>query len=198
MQSQRVHFWHRTNRGILFRWFFLGVAIFGITLDTAVYFHPPLSSFLSCLPLIIGGSIFFWDLFQRIFVRSCSFFLGLFVAYIVLLLHLFGSPIIDDYTHRIPFDPVSWKDESLIGLDDSSVRPIRVRMVDDLLRRYSLLGTERKQIDELLGEPEQSSSSDRYIYWLGPERRGIIRIDSLLLEIDFSYDVVSNVRIITD
>ena len=90
---------------------------------------------------------------------------------------LFGtlaSGEIEERTHRVAFDSAVWK-ASLERQDD----PIRLRMVDDLLRRYRLRGMREDELIALLGKPPKTDYFSGYqiIYWLGPER-GFISIDS--------------------
>jgi hypothetical protein len=56
---------------------------------------------------------------------------------------------------------------------------VRIRMVNDLLRRQSFRGMTRDQVTDVVGEPDRTQyfrDSDM-VYWLGPER-GFISIDS--------------------
>lgn len=90
------------------------------------------------------------------------------------------------------FDSAKWHAQS--GYD-----PIRLEMVDDLMRRHRLVGMSRENLDELLGVPPDTaySASFDYVYWLGPER-GFISIDSEWLCLKFSDDVVVDARITRD
>src|SRR5207249_11294818 len=92
------------------------------------------------------------------------------------------SPGYEEYANRIPFDSASWQDEDQVYSDN----PVRLRMVDDLLKRYQLVGISKAKIDELLGPPTKTEKFGDYdyVYWLGPER-GFIRIDSEWLGIKF-------------
>jgi len=71
------------------------------------------------------------------------------------------------------FDSTIWKR----GFTDNfgiiySLDTIRLRMVDDLLRRYRLRGMTREEIVWLLGAPPEPTYFTEYdlVYWLGPER----------------------------
>jgi len=57
--------------------------------------------------------------------------------------------------------------------------PIRLRMVDDLLRRHQLQGMSVPEIESLLGPADRTEKFRNYdmVYWLGPER-GFMSIDS--------------------
>lgn len=72
-------------------------------------------------------------------------------------------------------------------------------MVDDLLRRYKLVGMTRTEIEQLLGKPPSTQyfPSYDYVYWLGPER-GFISIDSEWLCVKFKNDKVIEARICRD
>ena len=71
------------------------------------------------------------------------------------------------------FDSTIWKR----GFTDNfgiiySLDAIRLRMVDDLLRRYRLRGMTREEVVSLLGAPPEPTYFNEYdfVYWLGPER----------------------------
>jgi hypothetical protein len=72
--------------------------------------------------------------------------------------------------NRIPFDSAVWKE----SLSPSSYwrKPIRQRMVDDLLQRDLLSRKSRDEVIELLGNPPKGPSFNErdLIYLLGPER----------------------------
>ena len=70
------------------------------------------------------------------------------------------------------FDSTIWKR----GFTDNfgiiySLDTIRLRMVDDLLRRYRLRGMTREEVVSLLGAPPEATYFTEYdlVYWLGPE-----------------------------
>lgn len=88
---------------------------------------------------------------------------------------------------------------STVWISASTNEPVRLRMVDDLLRRYKLIGMSREQIDNLLGVPPQTEyfAEYDYIYWLGPER-SFISIDSEWLCIKFQNDSVIAARLMRD
>lgn len=102
---------------------------------------------------------------------------------------------IEERTHRVAFDSAVWK-ASLVRQDD----PIRLRMVDDLLRRYRLRGMREDELIALLGRPPKTDYFSDYqiVYWLGPER-GFISIDSEWLAVRVGPDQrVIDARIVRD
>jgi hypothetical protein len=98
--------------------------------------------------------------------------------------------------NRLPFDSSTWK----ASLANNSNDSIRLRMVDDLLRRHSLLGMTREDVMSLLGHPPKTEYFRDYdfVYWLGPER-SFMSIDSEWLAVKFSEDGrVSKARLVSD
>jgi hypothetical protein len=102
-----------------------------------------------------------------------------------------------EHASRRPFDSAAWKS----SLASNNLKdPVRLRMVDDLLRRHRLAGMSRSEIIALLGSPPPTEYFRNYdfVYWLGPER-GFISIDSEWLAIRFdSNDRVAEARIVRD
>lgn len=98
----------------------------------------------------------------------------------------------------IPCEPIfvsgKWK-KSLLVYSDT----VRLEMVDDLLRRYKLVGMSRMELEKLLGKPPPTKYFHNYdyVYWLGPER-GFISIDSEWLCVKFKGDTVVEARICRD
>lgn len=123
-------------------------------------------------------------------------------GWICFVVFIFGliclAPIIEDHWNRIPFDSKAWKNPNLAP----SVDYPRVRMVDDLLARHDdLKGMTEQEIDDLLGPGSDAwfpTPGIDYIYHLGPQRYGVLRMDSEWLCISFSNDKVDKVWIITD
>jgi hypothetical protein len=101
----------------------------------------------------------------------------------------------EDYSQRVSFDSATWKDEASQSQDN----PVRLRMVNDLLRRHRLVGITRAEVDELLGVPPQTGYFRKYdyVYWLGPER-GFMSIDSEWLVLKFDHDKVIEARLVRD
>jgi len=77
----------------------------------------------------------------------------------------------------------------------------RTAIVDDLLEKHELVGMSEAEVVALLGEHNNDygyfNESNRYVYYMGPER-GLISIDSEWLILDFTDGVVSDCYITTD
>ena len=76
----------------------------------------------------------------------------------------------------------------------------RVEMVDNLLEKYELVGMTHEEVMALLGKDTNTQyfkTESNIVYYLGPER-GLIRIDSEWLVLDFQEDRVSEVNIRRD
>ncbi len=110
----------------------------------------------------------------------------------VLLLMLLGGTLYARHAVKYRFDSAIWK--ATQGSD-----PARLFMVDDLLRRHSLVGMSRAEVDELLGRPPATDyfRDFEYVYWLGPER-GFISIDSEWLGLRFEQERVAEARVLSD
>lgn len=115
----------------------------------------------------------------------------------VICVLLWGSiwPSYGDYAYRIRFESAAWKDETRQSDDN----PVRLRMVDDLLRRYRLVGMPKEEVDDLLGVPPKTGyfRDFDYVYWLGPER-GFMSIDSEWLVLKFKEGKVIEARVVRD
>lgn len=74
----------------------------------------------------------------------------------------------EEYASRRDFDPVAWQDSAEAFAEE----PVRIDMIDDLLRRHSFEGMTRSEVLALLGKPEDTPYVHEYdlVYWLGPER----------------------------
>ncbi len=83
-------------------------------------------------------------------------------------------------SNELPFEQKVW----LAEVESRERDPMRLRMVDDLLKNHDITGLTRQEVETLLGPPTQTSYfySWDMVYWLGPERGGI-RIDSEWLAI---------------
>lgn len=102
----------------------------------------------------------------------------------------------DDWSKRRPFDSAVWKESLSKGSADS----VRIRMIDDLLKKKTLVNMRRSEIVLLLGTPPKTEYFHEYqfVYWLGPER-SFFGIDSEWLAIRFnSEDRVSAARVVSD
>ena len=106
---------------------------------------------------------------------------------------LFGD-LVQERLNRRDFDPVEWQGQKSMNND------VRIRMVDDLLRRHSFKGMTREQVTAIIGEPDKTEYFKDWdmVYWLGPER-GFIRIDSewLVFRLD-SHKKVIDLQIVRD
>lgn len=107
-------------------------------------------------------------------------------------------PSSQDYRHRLSFDARRWRDKSA---DAGDAWPTRLRMVDSLMDSRLLDGRTRQQVVDLLGPPDDTSKWRDWdvVYHLGPERKGVFRIDSewLVIRLDSSRTVASY-RTVTD
>jgi hypothetical protein len=108
--------------------------------------------------------------------------------------YFFGDSIRERLS-RQRFDPVAWKADT-----PSFTNAVRIRMVDDLLRRHSFRGMTRDEVAGILGEPAATGYFRDWdmVYWLGPER-GYISIDSewLVFRLD-GQKKVTDCRIVRD
>jgi hypothetical protein len=112
---------------------------------------------------------------------------------------LFGTIAYDDareYLGREPFDSAAWRDQKQVESED----PVRLRMVDDLIKSKRLDRLSRGEVEKLLGEPSATNhfQNEDLIYWLGRERRWI-SVDSEWLAIQLDKDgIVLSYRIVPD
>ncbi len=106
----------------------------------------------------------------------------------------FFGDTIQERLRRRPFDAAAWQGEKTLTND------VRIRMVDDLLRRHSFRGMTREQVTAIVGEPDKTGYFKEWdlVYWLGPER-GFMSIDSewLVFRLD-SQKKVTDLRIVSD
>jgi hypothetical protein len=117
------------------------------------------------------------------------------VSPLLILFGVLAAGEVQERRHRVAFDSAVWN-ESLDRQDDA----IRLRMVDDLLRRYRLRGRREDELIALLGKPPKTDYFSDYqlVYWLGPER-GFISIDSEWLAVRIGPDHrVTDARIVRD
>lgn len=164
------------------------------------YDHQPdalkfLNKLFGYLLWIVVGILLVRGFIKKSLVIPISVGLGFLLSYIGLLAYLIGGPVAKDYANRIPFDALKWRNEELVN----STNPIRIRMVDDLLKKYNLVGMPKTKLNDLLGTPPKTGyfSNYDYVYWLGPER-GFISIDAEWLAIKFEDDRVIEARIVRD
>ena len=106
---------------------------------------------------------------------------------------IFGDSILE-WWQRERFAAVEWQSEG------SRTDGVRIRMVDDLLRRHRFGGMSREQVTAMVGEPDKTNyfSDWDMVYWLGPER-GFMGIDSewLVFRLD-GEEKVSEYQIVED
>jgi len=125
--------------------------------------------------------------------------LGLPLLVVVLGLAVLASPFVRPYIQermaRVRFDSVAWQTSPR-----SVTNAVRIRMVDDLLRRHRFRSMTRQQVTAIIGEPDQTEYFRDWdmVYWLGPER-GFMSIDSewLVFRLD-SQQRVTDYRIVRD
>jgi hypothetical protein len=105
---------------------------------------------------------------------------------------VFGDDI-REYLSRIPFNSTAWKNADMAD----SKNPVRLRMVDDLLKRHRLVGRTRAEVEQLLGPPTETGKFGDYdyAYWLGPER-GFISIDSEWLALKVEGGRVTQAKVV--
>ena len=129
--------------------------------------------------------------------KRLTLFSLLFASFVVVgagVWFFFGDSIRERLS-RQRFDSAAWKANT-----DSFTNAVRIRMVDDLLRRHSFRGMTRNQVTAIVGEPDKTEYFRDWdlVYWLGPER-GFISIDSewLVFHLD-GQKKVSDYRIVRD
>ena len=101
----------------------------------------------------------------------------------------------------IIFLVINWIQGSIFTTEKWLENPSqRVKIVNDLLLRYDMVGMNKKEVINLLGENNQDrhyANNDIFVYYLGSER-GFISIDDEFLEITFIDDKVVKVEVVTD
>ena len=144
---------------------------------------------------IILGILFVRGIIMKNIIIPVSVGLGFLLSYFGLLAYMFGSPVIKDYSNRIPFDSLKWQNEELVN----SRNPLRIRMVDDMLKKHNLVGMTKENLIALLGVPPKTDyfSSYDFVYWLGPER-GFLSIDSEWLVIKLENGTVVEALVVRD
>ena len=136
---------------------------------------------------------------MKLLRRAAAVLLVLFLLYALAFAYFFFfTPTAEDYAHRVAFDSAGWQRHAL---DDDPEWPTRLRMVDDLVADRRLDGLTRSEVESLLGSADQTAKWKDWelVYYLGPERNGIFRIDSEWLVIRFDLaGRVSEYRIVSD
>lgn len=81
-----------------------------------------------------------------------------------------------EHRNRISFDSTTWKafPRSTNEWPHTTLLPVRVRMVDDLLAHHDFRGMNRDKVEELLGPKTKTEyfSDWDLVYYLGPGRYG--------------------------
>lgn len=131
---------------------------------------------------------------RRILIFSLLFVGLLILSVIGAGLWFFFGDSIQERWNRQRFDSVAWQS------GQSRTNAVRIRMVDDLLRRHSFRGMTRDQVTTLVGEPDKTEYFRDWdmVYWLGPER-GVMSIDSewLVFRLD-GQKKITDYRIVRD
>jgi hypothetical protein len=151
---------------------------------------------IAWLPWIVGAALVLVRISTTATVKPVSYIAGVVTSYVIALSFLLALPIVDDYSHRQAFDSQLWK----ASLADESQDPIKLRMVDDLLRKHPLAGRSRSAVLDLLGKPPRTDKFSDWdlVYWLGPER-GLFSIDSEWLVIRFGgSNQVIDAKVVSD
>jgi hypothetical protein len=116
------------------------------------------------------------------------------ICVIAVVAWFFFGDTIQERLRRRPFDAAAWRGEKTLTND------VRIRMVDDLLRRHNFRGMTRDQVTAIAGEPDTTGYFKEWdlVYWLGPER-GFMSIDSewLVFRLD-RQKIVTDSRIVRD
>ena len=96
------------------------------------------------------------------------------VALVASFAWLFFGTSIQERFDRQQFNMTAWQDPKQIDEEN-----VRIRMVDDLLKRHNFQGMTREQVTAVIGEPDQTGHYRDWelVYWLGPER-SMVSIDS--------------------
>jgi hypothetical protein len=128
------------------------------------------------------GTIYAMKITKRRIVIASSIVSLLLLSPYLLLYGSVSYGAVREHLHRIPFDSAKWQNSELVDGND----PIRIRMVDDLMKSRRLDGRSVEEVRKLLGKRTDTDSFEEYelVYWLGPER-GFMGIDSEWLVISF-------------
>ena len=120
------------------------------------------------------------------------------ISLVLVGLAFFGIAVLfDDGVDQIYFDSDVWKNTPA----EFSLESTRLKMVDDFLDKYFIVGMSRDEVISLIGEPDQTEYFKSYemVYMLGQETDSYFAIDSqwLVLDLNDSERVVSY-NIVTD
>ncbi len=108
-----------------------------------------------------------------------------------------------EHQNRISFDSATWKSfpRGTNEWPHTDLLPVRIRMVDDLLKRHELRGQSRQQVERLLGPKTKTQyfSDWDLVYYLGPGRYGNAVGDSEWLVLRFnSAEQVEDCQVVHD
>lgn len=152
----------------------------------------PALTFVSLTPWVVLVILVALRLAGQRKARPVAFALGAVIPVAAAIGYVQFAPVVVDHLHREPFNAPAWR----ANANSDTLWPARLTMVDDLLSKDVLLGRTREDVIQLLGPPD-GTSTQTLVYGLGPER-GLIRIDSERLGIDFADGKVKSAAILRD
>ncbi len=127
--------------------------------------------------------------------KLCPYLIVLVILTFVLIMFIMWGK--NDGVNRISFNSNTWKNTPATHSLDS----IRLRMADDFLKTYRLLGKSKEEIVGLIGEPDQTGyfNTRDIVYMLGQETDSYFAIDSqwLVLDLNESDNVIA-FEVVTD
>ena len=108
-----------------------------------------------------------------------------------------------EHLNRISFDSEKWKkwSRSTNEWPHTDLQPVRIRMVDDLLKRHDFHGQTREEVEKMLGPKTRTQYFSEWdlVYYLGPGRYGDAVGDSEWLVLRFdSKGRVEDYRVVHD
>ena len=158
----------------------LGIVVTVVPIWLRVFLDEPWRVPAICFTVILAARLRYGRAF-----RPFSFAIGTASVYVGIVVLLLVGPTLANATHQVSFDVVRWRQNT----KGDMMWPVRLTMVDDLLKRQLLDRAPRDSVDRLLGPPDASPYSrgwDRG-YYLGPER-GMTRMDAEWLVLRFGPD----------
>lgn len=178
-------------------WLGIAASLMGldyVAYDQQSYWIRALGSAIGWIPWLVGAGLLMLGVIRRRWVPFAAFAASQVLCVAAFLGVIFGPAVVEDYASRRAFDSGQWKAENRRDAEG-----VRVRMVDDLLRRQVLVGMSRVELESLLGVPPPTEYFREfdYVYWLGPER-GAFSIDSEWLVVRCQDDRVVHVELVTD
>ena len=115
---------------------------------------------------------------------------------LVLSIYIYFN-FIDDGVDQVKFDSTIWKNSPA----EFSLDSMRLRMVEDFLNKYEVIGMPKEQIISFLGERDETSYFKEYemVYCLGQEVDSYFAMDSQWLVFDVSnLNKINSFNIVTD